>query len=336
MPRGGLSELSVQLRKLQATNQAHTAEIERLHRQIRILGDLKGVSISDLMAALGKACEEEAHEELQSQVSLLRARLNVAVLVNNAIGRDGVSFDKESSDKKTATLQLGIAELEERENILRAEMTGLYKSLKEQTSKATRLDVTCAQQKDQIETLKEEFKKENGKIDRQYEQMKSLMGELDKERERAKADKEKPAQLLLKADPENFTNNAEIERLNEHVRYVEMQQQAEIQRGKAKNSKIEQLTERAHTAEIQLKVEMDNAKVLENELDKREKEALLRTDQFKSRFNLQDERITDLEQQVRLFSWIATDVAKACPRTEAFVFYHDHQDTLLSNISDFS
>ena len=54
-----LSELSVQLRKLQAEKNAQANEIDRLQRQLRILSELKGISIEDLMSALKAACEAD-------------------------------------------------------------------------------------------------------------------------------------------------------------------------------------------------------------------------------------------------------------------------------------
>ena len=45
---GGLSELSKQLRILQAKNEAQSVEINRLERQLRILAELQGISVADL------------------------------------------------------------------------------------------------------------------------------------------------------------------------------------------------------------------------------------------------------------------------------------------------
>ena len=67
-----LSELSVKLRKLQNENNAQASEVDRLERQIRILSELRGVSIHELRDTLRLACEGEAHGELRAVVSKLQ------------------------------------------------------------------------------------------------------------------------------------------------------------------------------------------------------------------------------------------------------------------------
>ena len=71
-----LSELSVQLRKLQSENNSKASEIDRLERHVRILSDLQGIHINDLRDALRAACEGEAHDELRSVVGKLQAQLD--------------------------------------------------------------------------------------------------------------------------------------------------------------------------------------------------------------------------------------------------------------------
>lgn len=76
----GLSELSKQLRILQAKNEAQSVEINRLERQLRILAELQGISVADLRKALEDACANEAFGELQHRVAKLRAELEAATL----------------------------------------------------------------------------------------------------------------------------------------------------------------------------------------------------------------------------------------------------------------
>jgi hypothetical protein len=146
----GLSELSKQLRVLQAKNHAQSTEIDRLERQLRILADLQNVSVADLRDALRTACQGEAHLELQNRVAFLTAQLEAAELV-----KQSTTKAPSSVDNQVANLQLRIGELEEVEENTRAEIQGLYKALTEQTTKATRLEATCAQQQAEIEATKE-------------------------------------------------------------------------------------------------------------------------------------------------------------------------------------
>jgi hypothetical protein len=76
----GLSELSKQLRILQAKNEGQSVEINRLERQLRILAELQGISVADLRKALEDACANEAFGELQHRVAKLRAELEAATL----------------------------------------------------------------------------------------------------------------------------------------------------------------------------------------------------------------------------------------------------------------
>lgn len=240
----GLSELSAQLRQLQQKNLSQASVIDKLERQLRILAETKGVSIGDVKSSLIEACQSEAFSELQNEVAVLRDKLEAAQRSNAAKGPS--SFEKEAADRTIADLQLRIGELEENEGIMRKEVSGLYKNLKDQTSKATRLEATCAR----------------------------LRENLEKHEERAKMTKQMSTQLVMKAEAD-----AEKEK-------------------NAQKVEIDRLKGKVHDAEVQLQMEIDKSKLLEEELDAREKELQLKSDQFNSRFKLQDERIVDLEQQM--------------------------------------
>ena len=138
-----LSELSIQLRKLQSEKNAHANEIDRLQRQVRILSELKGISISDLQEALRTACEDEAHGELRALVGKLQAKVDGLELGGGGVrGRrranggnfdyddNNISmqeqFDQEAAARARTTLELRIGELEEIESTLRVELDSLY------------------------------------------------------------------------------------------------------------------------------------------------------------------------------------------------------------------
>jgi len=161
-----LSELSIQLRKLQAEKNVMSAEIDRLERQARILADLKGVSIYELKQALQSACEAEAHGELRALVGTLQARVEGlqlgggrkhdagekgetmtydAAADNNIPSQD--QFNTESAARARASLELRIGELEEIGTKQKEELDSLYKSTKVLTQKNSLLETQLLQQK---------------------------------------------------------------------------------------------------------------------------------------------------------------------------------------------
>jgi hypothetical protein len=144
----GLSELARQLRVMQAKNSTLSAEIQRLERQLRILADTSGVSVSDLRGTLQRACESEAYAELQTQLTKLQYQLEEAQL------RKAVDFDREAEGKKTANLQLRIGELEESEEALRKEIQQLYQSQDLQAEEAIKLKKLNERQENEIKALK--------------------------------------------------------------------------------------------------------------------------------------------------------------------------------------
>jgi len=151
---GGLSELSKQLRFLQAKNQFQGSTIDRLERQLKIMSDLKGVSVAELKGSLANACQSEAYAELLSQVSSLQDQLVHAKESSITPVSNQMEFEKEAANKTIAALELRVGELEEVEENLRIEMKRLYQKSENQTSKTTRLESTTEQQMSQIEGLK--------------------------------------------------------------------------------------------------------------------------------------------------------------------------------------
>ena len=149
----GLSELSKQLRVLQGTNQSQSSTIERLERQLKIMSDLKGVSVADLKSALADACQSEAYSELLAQVSSLQAQLANVKGLSRAPVNNQVEFEQEASSNQIAALELRAGELEEIEEGLRKELKRLYQRVEEQTSKSTRLESKSSQYMSQIDSL---------------------------------------------------------------------------------------------------------------------------------------------------------------------------------------
>lgn len=150
-PGGGLSELSKQLRVLQAKNQAQSVEIDRLERQLRILADLQGISVADLRKALQEACEAEAFGEMQHRVASLRAELEAASLAKAHVAS---AAQDAANAKKIANLELRVGEHEEVEEKQRREIKNLYSQLADQQANYARLEALCAQLRSENEQLK--------------------------------------------------------------------------------------------------------------------------------------------------------------------------------------
>lgn len=151
----GLSELSKQLRILQAKNQAQSIEIDRLERQLRILAELQGISVSELRNALQQACEAEAHGELQHRVASLRAELEAAILQQANLRQQQHQHEQHRSSPdpasahKIANLELRIGELEEIEQKQKANIQDLYAQLASEQETATRMGTMYEQLKNE-------------------------------------------------------------------------------------------------------------------------------------------------------------------------------------------
>lgn len=159
-----LSELSVQLRKLQNENNEKANEIDRLERQIRILAELKGVSIDELRNALKAACEGEAYGELRALIGKLQAKVDSSQLKDGSNGQK--KFAPQDNSRERLALELRVGELEEIENTLRADMASLYEQISQLTQNNTTLRTENLQLKAQVgmwerkwKTKEEEIKK---------------------------------------------------------------------------------------------------------------------------------------------------------------------------------
>ena len=154
----GLSELSKQLRVLQAKNQSQQVEISRLERQIRILSELQGVHVGDLRRALEQACSAEAFGELQHRVAQLEAQLEAATLQrqqpNSSDTKSASSrAQDEATSRKVAGWELRVGEMEEMEEKLRSEVKVLYSQLMDQQTRANRFESLYREQQAENERL---------------------------------------------------------------------------------------------------------------------------------------------------------------------------------------
>lgn len=255
----GLSELSKQLRVLQAKNEIQSVEIDRLERQLRILADLQGISVADLRRTLQRACESEAHNELQKRISSLQAQLEAATLSKHAVSQD-------SSSHQLASLELRVGELEEVEENQRQEINRLYEALKEQTAKATRFESTCSQQQSEIEKMKQQQQSQ-----------------------------QQEAQLIPVDEPVVV---AQLAAASAASTQDVVQYQAPSTAIVAYPADVQLLAETARLATVEAQVEHDKLSLLEQQLDAAEAQYKLKQVQFKARSIVQDERIKDLEQQL--------------------------------------
>eukprot|EP00934_Nitzschia_sp_Nitz4_P004419 Nitzschia sp. Nitz4//scaffold10_size219509//15886//18247//NITZ4_001394-RA/size219509-augustus-gene-0.209-mRNA-1//1//CDS//3329532818//4409//frame0 len=153
----GLSELSKQLRILQAKNEAQSVEINRLERQLRILAELQGISVADLRKALEDACANEAFGELQNRVAKLRAELEAANLAKQK------ELRQDATAPHIANLELRVGELEEVEEKHQTEIHHLYEQLRHERARATRLEAEGAQHKQDAQDYLDRLNKEKAR-----------------------------------------------------------------------------------------------------------------------------------------------------------------------------
>jgi len=344
----GLSELSKQLRILQAKNEAQSVEINRLERQLRILAELQGISVADLRKALEDACANEAFGELQHRVAKLRAELEAATLAKQKEGQ------REMTAPHIANLELRIGELEEIEERHKREIQHLYEELGHERARATRLEAESAQNKQDAQDYLDRLNKEVARANRlessfQEQLQQHQVDQARKMQELAKLAKEASnwhgadrntndkklgsddasSSSRRRADDGNggnalnssqkgthggegtnktYTSAVSPEMAAEYERMVKMLKEktdalrAADDRFRAEQEKwMKQLKEKdvqLREAQMKSKVERDEMALTINALQEADGQSELRLAQFKARFNVQDERITDMEQQL--------------------------------------
>ncbi|KAL3912902.1 MAG: hypothetical protein SGARI_000922, partial [Bacillariaceae sp.] len=310
----GLSELSKQLRILQAKNESQAVDINRLERQLRILADLQGISVADLRKALEDACASEAFGELQSRMAKLRHELEAATLAKQG------ELRKDMTAPKIANLELRVGELEEIEERQKAEIAHLYQQLMHEREKSTRLESENESLKNEMEEMRRKLQQEMAKANRlqtefqermdkfQQDQARKMKEELEQHRTRLNSmesqDKGKKASSRSASSTPSVSPEmmAEYERMAKLLREREEQlriAQARLNAEEIKYvQKLKDAEERARKAEMDLKVELDKMKLMMKELEDADGQSGLRLAQYKARFTVQDERIEDLEQQL--------------------------------------
>jgi ABC-type transporter Mla MlaB component len=306
----GLSELSKQLRILQAQNEAQSVDINRLERQLRILAELQGISVADLRKALEDACANEAFGEMQHRVAKLRLELEAATLAKRA------ELRKDAAAPHIANLELRVGELEEVEEKQQAEIHHLYEELRHERARATRLESEGEQHKKDAQDYLERWKKEQARAARLeanfQEQLQTLRDEQARKLQEA-------AEQHAKANSNSNSNNdnsqasssaasispemaAEYERMMQLLKQKEQELRQLQAMLKAEQDKCQQQMKetdgQARQAQMNMKVDQDKMALTIKELQDADSQSELRLAQFKARFAVQDERIQDMEQQL--------------------------------------
>ncbi|KAI2510126.1 hypothetical protein MHU86_4293 [Fragilaria crotonensis] len=158
--KSGLSELSKQLRSLQAVNDSQAAHIDKLERKLQVLSDMKGVSLVDLKSALENACQGDAYNELRQEVKTLRAQLDIA---------QSNTFISAPGSNVIANLELRVGELEEVEESLRSQLSSLYDPLREQTTKATQFESLSAKHEHEVMEYKQKYENLQKDLEREHD-----------------------------------------------------------------------------------------------------------------------------------------------------------------------
>jgi hypothetical protein len=347
----GLSELSKQLRILQAKNESQSQDINRLERQLRILADLQGISVSDLRKALEDACASEAFGELQNRVSKLKFELEAATLAKRA------ELRKDAAAPFIANLELRVGELEEVEEASRRKVEDLYTELRQERAKTTRLDSENQQLKKALQNMITRLKNETAraahletKFQNQMQQLKQDQSKrMHEEAERSsRGDKmnsvgndSSSSSSSSSSSPQMGNRSSAIispEMAAEYEQMVQLlkEKDEQLRGARAKlhadeirrAEKLKEAEERARKVQMDMKVEMDKLALTVNELEDVDGQSGLRLAQYKARFAVQDERIVDMGQQLDSL-YTAFTLLK-----EEFDSDNDRHTTMLSNLND--
>jgi len=336
----GLSELSKQLRILQAKNESQAVDINRLERQLRILADLQGVNVADLRKALEDACASEAFGELQNRVAKLKYELEAATLAKQA------ELRKDTTAPHIANLELRVGELEEVEEKQRAEIRHLYEQLRFEREKSTRLEAENEQLKKEMEDMRRKLQQEMARASRlqaEYQEQMHKFQEgqarkMREELEQARGSLNSMESTAKSGAASNSTHAISPEMAAEYERMAKMLRERDEQLRIAQArlnaeeikwaQKLKEVEEKARQTEMDLKVELDKLKLTLKEIEDAENQSGLRLAQYKARFTVQDERIEDLEQQLDSL-YTAFNLLK-----EEFDSENVKRAAMLSNLND--
>lgn len=228
----GLSELSKQLRVLQAKNQYLKSEMERCQRQLKIMSESKGVSVLEVLKSLETACANEASAELHSQITSLQAQLDALQMQKggtsgspSAAGGRAGALQMESFQQQIAALELQVGEAEEMEAKLKQETKSLYTKVQTHQTTALTMEATCQLKS----TLLEAERSKNAELEAEIVALKEerdALKEKDTKRmaqkwhetlEQGRSDVDDPRNLLEKVEPFQPTLEGEVVPSTSHL-----------------------------------------------------------------------------------------------------------------------
>jgi len=307
----GLSELSKQLRILQAKNESQNVDINRLERQLRILADLQGISVGDLRKALEDACASEAFGELQNRVSKLKYELEAATLAKQK------ELRQDAAAPYIANLELRVGELEEVEEKQMKEIRDLYDGLRQEKARSTRFESENEKLKGAVQDMIQRVKSETARgadVEKHYKKQIQEMREhqskiMYEEAGRSRGGSSSGAgSKKTQPGAKNRFGMVSPEMATDYERMVQLLQKKdeELQKVQAKlhaneirqAEKLKDAEERWRQTEMDMKVEADKLALTVKELEDADGQNGLRLAQFKARFTVQDERIVDMGQQL--------------------------------------
>uniref|UniRef100_A0A7S4ACP3 PH domain-containing protein n=1 Tax=Pseudo-nitzschia australis TaxID=44445 RepID=A0A7S4ACP3_9STRA len=317
----GLSELSKQLRILQAKNESQAVDNHRLERQLRILADLQGISVGELRRALEDACASEAFGELQNRVSKLKYELEAATLAKQA------ELRKDATAPHIANLELRVGELEEVEEKQAKEIRTLYEDLRQERAKSMRLESENQPLKKALQDMIQRCQSETARAAQlEADLRKEIQGlrELQSKKMRKEAERSrdtmhgvgKSAGTTRGGDGVAAAGNSSsssvmtvpLEMATDYEEMVQLlkKRDAELRDVQAKlhadetqrAEKLNDAEERARQIHMDMRVEKDKLALTVKELEDADGQNGLRLAQYKARFAVQDERIVDMGQQL--------------------------------------
>lgn len=294
----GLSELSKQLRIFHARNEAQSAEIGRLERQLAILADLRGVRVADLRASLEQACRNKAHEELQSRIAKLMAELEAATVTTTlAKGRD------DATAPEIANLQLRIGELEEVEEKREREVHNLYEQLRCERGKTKHLESQRDLYERDAKECSDRRKSEVARASKIEAELQDRLRVL----QQAYALKMREGVLAM-GQKGSASSSASSQMAADYQRLLQSMKEKDEALCRARydlqveHEKTSQLMRdrdnRARKTWVDSEVARENALLLIKQLQDADSQNELRLAQYKTRFAVQDERIRDMAQQL--------------------------------------
>ena len=326
----GLSELSKQLRVLQAKNESQNVDINRLERQLRILADLQGISVENLRRALEDACASEAFGELQHTVAKLRHELEAATLLKQA------ELRQDAAAPTIANLELKVGELEEVEEQQAMEIRNLYDKLRQETAKSTKFESENEQLRKAMQDMVSRAKTDTQKAaEREHNYQKQLQ-ELRERQAKMMQEQASKSSSAKSVGKDNHVVSAEMAAEYEQMVKLLKQKDEELRQANAKlhadeirrAQELKDTEEKNHEDHIAMKVKLDRLALTIKELEDADGQNGLRLAQFKARFAVQNERILDQTQQLDSL-YTAFDLLK-----EEFDSGNDERAAMLKNLKD--